>query len=381
MTKLSKSFLDSFQELQDPRVSNHHLRHSLEDILAITILGSICGVDNWVELEHFADCKKDWLQTFLSLPNGIPSHDTFGRVFAQLDSSKFELCFMEWVKSFFNPLSDSNTKDVIALDGKSLRGSHNRRKGKNPLHLVGAWASDHNLLLGQVKTEEKSNEIEAIPRLLDMLEVRDSIITIDAIGCQHNIAAEIVDRKGDYVLNLKENQPTLHDNVVSIFKQAEKAQYKNSHNIRKIEKVRDHGRIETRKYTMISCKDNWSFDARWSGLRSICMVNVKRTVNGESSHSTRYFLTSLTYRDIDCFMRAVRKHWDIEINLHWSLDVSFREDLNRVRVGNAAENLAIVRRIALNLLKQDTTTKGGITVRRKKAGWNHKYLKSLLRQN
>lgn len=244
--------------------------------------------------------------------------------------------------------------------------------------MVSAWASNQGLLLGQVSTEEKSNEIEAIPRLLDMIDIEDSIVTIDAMGCQKEIATRIIERKGEYILTLKDNQPTLADNIKAIFELGEETQYKKMHHLQKIEKIKDHGRIEKRRYTLISCKDNWTFDVRWPGLRSIGMVEVKRTVNYETTHSVRYFLTSLKYDQMDDFMRGVRKHWDIEINLHWSLDVSFADDLNRARIGNAAENLSIVKRIALNLLKQEKSAKVGITAKRKKAGWDNKYLKTVL---
>lgn|SRR3989338_40289 len=373
---LSGGFLGYFEELEEPRFTDGNFRHKLSDILTITILGTICGADNWVELSNFAGSKEEWLGEFLELPHGIPSHDTLARVFAILDSKKFEECFVEWAKS----LSSITTplKEIISIDGKTSCGSHNRRKGKSPLHMVSAWASEQGLLLGQVATSEKSNEIEAIPRLLGMIDIKGSIVTIDAMGCQREIATQIIEQKGDYILSLKDNQPTLADNVSAIFAHAGKTQYKNMHHLQKIEKIKDHGRIERRRYTLITCKDKWAFDTRWPGLRSIGMVEVKRTVNNETTNSLRYFLTSLKYNQIDDFMRGVRKHWNIEINLHWSLDVSFADDLNRSRTGNSAENLSIIKRIALNLLKQDTATKTGITAKRKKAGWDNKYLKNIL---
>ena len=269
--------------------------------------------------------------------------------------------------------------EIIAIDGKSLRGSHHRRKGKPPLHLVSAWAAQNRVVLGQVKTEEKSNEIEAIPRLLQMIAIKNSIVTIDAMGCQQTIAKQIISQGGNYVLSLKENQTTLYDDVVSIFEKGEERQFKKMLHRRKIEKIRDHGRVETRRYTLMSARDPLLFSLRWPGLKGIGMLEVTRTTNHEVERSTRYFLTSLEYEQIDDFIQAIRKHWHIEINLHWSLDVSFREDLNRVRLGHAAENLAIVRRIALNLLKQEKTHKNGITCRRKTAGWNNHYLLKVLR--
>jgi len=232
--------------------------------------------------------------------------------------------------------------------------------------------------LGQVKTAEKSNEIEAIPNLLNMIDVSGSIVTIDAMGCQKKIAKQIVNQEADYVLSLKQNQESLHNDVVSIFEQGKAVQFKKMLNRRIVEKIHDHGRVETRRYTLISARDPLLFKLRWPGLNGIGMLEVTRTVNNEVERSVRYFLTSLAYENINEFAQAVRKHWDIEINLHWSLDVSFREDLNRSRLGHSAENLSIVRRIGLNLLKQEKTHKNGISCRRKRAGWDNSYLMKVL---
>lgn len=373
---LSETFLRHFKVLEDPRIDNHNTRHQLQDILVITILGAICGVDNWVELCEFAEAKLDWLKTFLVLPNGVPSHDTFGRVFALINPINFENCFREWIAS----LHIDVTQEIIAIDGKTLRRSHNKKKGIKALHIVSAWATKNRLTLGQVKTEEKSNEIEAIPRLLNMLDIKGSIVTIDAMGCQKKIAKQIVEQGAHYVLALKNNQETLAQDVSSLFTTGkENKQFKNMLNRIKVEKIHDHGRRETRRYTLISARDPLLFELRWPGLKSIGMVEIKRVVNNQVEQFTRYFLTDLSYENIDDFMRAVRQHWHIEINLHWSLDVSFNEDLNRVRIGNAPQNLTIVRRIALNLLKQ-LPVKIGITARRKRAGWDHHYLLNILNQ-
>ena len=243
---------------------------------------------------------------------------------------------------------------------------------------MSAWAVNNRLMLAQVKTEERSNEIEAIPRLLNMLDIRNSIVTIDAMGCQKSIAQQIIDQKADYVLSLKGNQASLCQDIESIFALGEARQFKKMLNTRKVEKVHDHGRTETRRYTLISARDPIMFQFRWPGMKSIGMLEVTRTTNHEVERSKRFFITSLD-EDIDGFMRAARKHWCIEINLHWSLDVSFKEDLNRARAGHSAQNLATVRRIALNLLTQEKTHKNGIACRRKTAGWNHKYLMDVLK--
>jgi len=371
--KLSHTFLDHFEKLDDPRLDNHNRRHDLVDILVITILATICGADTWMEINEFGVAKHEWLQTFLTLPNGIPSHDTFGRVFSLIDPTKFEDCFCAWIAS----LEIDTTCEIIAIDGKTLRGSGNKRKNEKPLHLVSAWAVHNRVMLGQVRTEEKSNEIEAIPRLLNMLDIANSIVTIDAMGCQKTIAQQIIDQGGDYVLSLKENQPSLYQDIESIFARGEAQQFKKMLNKRKVEKVHDHGRIETRRYTLVSARDPLLFGLRWPGMKSIGMIEVTRTTHHQVERSKRFFITSLE-EDIDRFMAAVRKHWSIEINLHWSLDVSFKEDLNRTRVGHSSQNLATVRRIALNLLTQEKTHKRGIACKRKTAGWDHKYLMAVL---
>ena len=372
--ELSDTFLQHFEDLKDPRLNNHNKRHGLEDILVITLLGAICGADNWVEISEFGRSKQDWLSTFLELPHGIPSHDTFGRVFALLDSHQFDMCFRRWIQSFTLSLS----QEVIAIDGKTLRGSGNRRQKQSPLHLVSAWASEQGLLLGHLQTAEKSNEITAIPQLLKMVHIKDSIVTIDAMGCQTSIAQEIQDQGADYVLSLKENHPKLYETVKAIFHVGEHRQYKKILHRRKVEKRHDHGRCETRRYTLVSARDPAVFQVRWPGLKGIGKLEVTRTTNNQVEYSTRYFLTSLAYEDIDLFKKALRQHWHIEIGLHWSLDVSFKEDLNQTHKANAAKNLATVRRIALNLLKQEKTNKRGILCKRKKAGWNEKYLMKVL---
>ena len=375
--KLEGTFLEHFTHLDDPRLNSHrNFRHNLGEILIISILATICGADGWVEIERFGLAKESWLMTFLELPNGIPSHDTFARVFALLDPARFEKCFNQWIAS----LNVDLTNEIIALDGKTLRGSGNKRQKQPALHLVSAWTTKNRLMLAQVKTAEKSNEITAIPELLEMLNIQDAIITIDAMGCQVGIAKQIIEKKADYVLSLKENQPNLYQDVHNIFIRAEEGEkkYKNMLHLRKIEKNHDHGRVETRRYTLISARDPLLFELRWPGLKGIGKLDVVRTTNHVVERSTRYFITSLDYENIDKFKEAVRKHWQIETDLHWSLDVGFREDLNQSHIGHSAHNLAIIRRIALNLLKQETTHKNGINCRRKTAGWDHSYLLKVL---
>lgn len=375
---LSPEFLSYFSCLEDPRVQDRNHRHKLEDIFAITILAVICGADNWVEIEGFAESKEPWLREFLELPNGIPSHDTLGRVFALLDAEVFEQCFREWTHSLPVLLEGRLQKEIIAIDGKTSRGSHNRRKGQRPLHLVSAWASDQGLVLGQVSTAEKSNEIEAIPRLLHMVAIENSIVTIDAMGCQKAIAKHIRERQADYILTLKDNHPTLAWLANYTMKLAESKTFEGTPYLRQLEKVKDHGRQETRRYTLLSCDHHVLTKAKWPGLESIGMVEVKRTVNYETTRSVRYFVTSLKYNQMKDFMRGVRNHWNIEINLHWSLDVSFDDDHNRTRNGHGQENLSIIKRIALNLLNKEKSTSVGIKAKRKKAGWDSQYLRKII---
>ena len=375
--KLEGTLVDHFKTIPDPRARNHNFKHNLSDILIISILATICGADGWVDIEDFALAKQDWLKTFLELPNGIPSHDTFGRVFSLLEPQVFECCFMAWI----NTLKIDLEKEIIAIDGKTVRGSANKRKDAPALHLVSAWATKNKIMLGQTKTEDKSNEITAIPKLLDALDIRGSVITLDAMGCQQKIASKIIKKEAHYVLALKENQKTLYDSVKAVFTKAEEnkeKQYKKMLHLRRVKKVKCHGRIETRKYTLVSARDEEGFKLRWPGLKGIAKVEVKRITNDKVEYSTRYFLSDLYYEEIDKFIDAVDSHWHVEINLHWSLDVSFKEDHSQVRIGHAPLNLALIRRAALNLLKQENTNKRGITVKRKRAGWDHEYLLKVL---
>jgi len=265
---LANTFLDHFADIEDPRLQNHNFRHNFTDILIITILATICGADGWTEIARFGLAKQAWLSTFLELPHGIPSHDTFGRVFSLLDPTAFAACFSAWLAS----LSIDLKKEIIALDGKTVRGSGNKRQKTPALHLVSAWASSHRMLLAQVKTETRSNEITALPKLLKLIDIRGSIITIDAMGCQTSIAQHICSQGANYVFSLKENQKTLYDNVKSVFALAEtnkQKPYKKILHLRRVEKVHDHGRIETRRYTLLSAREPLLFELRWPGLKGI----------------------------------------------------------------------------------------------------------------
>lgn len=366
------SIIDAFADLPDPRLDRTK-RHKLSDILVITLSGAICGVDNWVEMERFGRAKLKWFRTFLDLPNEIPSHDTLGRVFAALDPDIFRRCFISWVES----LALVDVGEVIAVDGKTIRRSLDAAGGKAPLHLVNAWASEAGVAVGQLATEKKSNEITAIPALLDLLRIEGCIVTTDAMGCQKAIAKKIVDKGAGYALQLKDNHPNVHQEVKDYF-ETELDRSLPRTDATFIETIDgDHGRIEVRRY-WLSTDIGWFEDAHlWAGLRSFGMVEAERTVgDGETSVHRRYFLTTLEH--VSSFARAARSHWGVENSLHWVLDMAFDEDHSRARAGNAAENMAILRQIALNLLKQEKVEKVGIKTKRKMCGWDHDYLLSVL---
>ena len=364
-----------FTRLEDPRIERSKL-HLLLDIVVIAICAVICGADNWVDVENFGKAKRKWLQTFLELPNGIPSHDTFCRVFARINPEQFQSCFLSWIQA----VSVVTAGQVIPIDGKKLRRSHDRTLGKAAIHMVSAWASANRLVLGQIKVDDKSNEITAIPELLRVLEIADCIVTIDAIGCQKEIASQIVRQGADYVLALKENQGRLYQDVTGFFQYAEQIGF------RKIESdyhrtvSKGHGRIEIRQCWTISDPEYISTlcDVEdWSKLKSIVKVTAERRVGDKTSLQERYFIASLD-GEAEQALYAVRTHWEIENCVHWVLDIAFREDESRIRKGDGAQNMAVLRHIALNLIKQEKTAKCGVKAKRLKAAWDENYLLKVL---
>ena len=372
--KISATIEQHFGDLTDPRIDRTKL-HKLLDILVIAICAVIAGADNWEDIAEFGRSKIDWFKTFLELPNGIPSHDTFNRVFARLDAQEFRNGFMSWISA----VSEVMGGQVIAIDGKVLRRSHERGIGQAAIDMVSAWACANRLVLGQVKVDDKSNEITAIPQLLRALEVSGCIVTIDAIGCQSEIAEMIIDKEADYVLSLKENQGHLFEDVQLLFEDLEESQYK-AYAFDYDQTVnKDHGRIEMRECWTISdpevLRHLRGFE-NWKNLSTVSRIRAQRQVGEEKSCEDRYHIASIT--GAKRVLEAVRSHWGIENELHWTLDIAFDEDRCRVRKDNGPENFAILRHIALNLLKQEKTCKRGIKGKRLLAAWKEDYLLKVL---
>jgi predicted transposase YbfD/YdcC len=352
--------------IKDPRGPN--TRHLLHDIFLIAICALISGADSWTQVAEYGRSKLDWFKEFLELPNGIPSHDTFGRLFAKLDPKGFHDFFIRWVRE----LSESLQGKTVAIDGKTLRGSHDRAKGTSAIHLVSAWVSDIRLVLGQLKTDDKSNEITAIPELIKTLALQGAIVTIDAMGCQKKITQTIIDAAADYVIQVKDNQKRLHEDIALFFQEPANGPFDTFETV-----DGEHGRIETRRY-FTSNEIGWlPGKNEWSGLNTICMAVREREVNGKTSTEASYFISSLE-NHTPTIARAIREHWGIENDLHWCLDISFREDHCRVRKDHGPENLAILRHMVINMLKRENSLKGGIQTKRLKAAWDHAYLLKVL---
>ena len=365
--------LEHFNPLEDPRVE-HLVEHRLLDIIGLTICAVICGADTWVDIELYGQAKEAWLKGFLALPNGIPSHDTIARLFAALNPDTLQNCFLSWVRS----VAQLSAGEIIAIDGKTLRHSYDSGGDKGAIHMVSAWASQNRLVLGQIKVDDKSNEITAIPKLLKVLDLHGCIVTIDAMGTQTEIAQQISDQGGDYVLSLKGNQGNIHEDVAQLFEWTRKIDFKDVAHEYCQTIDGGHGRIEIRRHWLLEEVAPLIDANRWPGLQRVGLVESERRLDGQPpSIEQRYYLLSLD-GGVDRFAHAVRSHWGIENQVHWVLDVAFSEDASRIRKDHAPENLALIRHVALNLLRQDSSTKAGIKARRLKAGWDNDYLLELL---
>ena len=365
-------FISYFAELADPRQQDR-CDHKLIDILFIAICAVICGADGFTDMEEFGIAKETWLRQFLELPNGIPSHDTFGRVLARLNPRAFQQCFLAWVRA----VAVLTDQEIVPIDGKTLRRSHDKANGRRAIELVSAWTRRNRLMLGQIKVAADSNEITAVPLLLRLLELKGCIVTLDALHCQKDTAAEILKQEADYVLALKGNQGSLYNEVESFF-DAVVHERTFGYEISRHETVDgEHGRIETRRYWHVNAPDYVKEQADWPGLVSVGMCEARREVNGQRSQEKRYYLSSLGV-DAKRFAEAARGHWSIENSLHWILDVVFREDDSRVRIGHAAENFGLLRRMAVNLLQQEKTLKRGVKTKRLKAALDECYLLKVL---
>lgn len=363
---------EHFEDIDDPRIERTK-RHQLGDILTIAILAVICGAESWVGMESFGQAKEKWLKRILVLPNGIPSHDTFARVFARLNPEQFQACFLSWVRTLVQ-LSEG---EVIAIDGKTLRQSYDPRDSKAAIHMVSAWATENRLVLGQQKVEAKSNEITAIPQLLKLLEIEGCIVTIDAMGTQKQIAKQIAERNADYVLALKDNQGNLFADVQQIFAQAQSTKFAGLKYDYAQAIDKGHGRVEIRRCWTMEQVEFLVDSEKWVKFTSIGMIQAERRINGKVEQETRYYISSLS-SDATRLSQAVRSHWQVENRLHWVLDIAFREDECRIRKDDAPANLAVVRHIALNLLSQEMTLKVGIKNKRLRAGWDEDYLLKVL---
>jgi predicted transposase YbfD/YdcC len=365
-------FASHFENLTDPRMERTR-RHVLQDLLVIALCAMIANANTWVDIERFGKTKRAFLRRFLELPNGIPSHDTFSRVFAKLDPAALLVCLQNWLNDLRAKLGGKQ----VAIDGKTLRGSHDGDARPNALHLVSAWATEARLFLGQLAVDQKSNEITAIPQLLELLDLEGDTVTIDAMGCQKEIAKAIVAKKANYVLQVKDNQPTLHEAINQVFLGFADDDYTEP-SLRRFRTVdRDHGREETRDYFIANVPADLPGASDWTDLKSIGMVLRTRKQGDSISEEVAFYLSSLPAQ-VKAFARAVRGHWGIETTLHWSLDVTFSEDHSRVRKNRGPENLGMLRRLVVSILQQDTSCKASLRGKRLIAGWDDKALLNIL---
>lgn len=374
VTASLSSIVKYFEALPDPRHERNR-RHLLVDIVSIAVCGVIVGCDGPTSINDWAKAKENWLKQFLELPSGIPSRDCIRRVLTALKPEAFQACFESWIVSLVNECVTG--KDIVAIDGKTMRRSHDQKNGLGPLHLVSAWATDNGLSLGQVATEEKSNEITAIPELIDRIDVKGSIVTIDAMGCQKEIAKKIIDAKGDYVLAVKDNQPKLHEAIKEIFSDQRQVELLKMPHREHETTDKGHGRKDGRYYVLAKLPDHFPCKKQWAGLKAIGMaVRTTEKADGTTRGDVRYFISS-AFMSGKRFADAVRGHWAIENSLHWVLDVTFDEDHSRTRKRRIADNLSWLRRVAIRLLKRHPSNHR-IKAKARIAGWNNQFLMEVL---
>jgi predicted transposase YbfD/YdcC len=368
----SAAFHDHFQDLQDPRVERTR-KHPLINVVFIAVCGVLSGANSFAAIHEFARDRRQWFARYLDLSNGIPSDDTLGRVLARLDPGAFEKCLLSWMQA----VQEVTANRLVAIDGKTVRGSYDRRGGTAAIHMVSAWATENKLSLGQVVVDQKSNEITAIPELLQLLDVSGAVVTIDAMGCQKEIAARIRQGGGDYVLAVKQNQPTLHEQVTEAVTAALEEQEGTSYDEHQTVES-GHGRQEVRTYAILPAPETVDPEDQWRDLSAVGVAFSERTDSrGHYSLEARYYILS-TLLSAQEFAGAVRGHWGIENNLHWQLDVSFREDECRVHRDHAPANLSVIRRFALGLLKRETGCKRGIEIKRLKCAASDEYREKAL---
>jgi predicted transposase YbfD/YdcC len=367
-------FLAIFREVPDPRVERTRV-HPLINILTIALLSVICVGDGWEDMEEFGQVKADWLATILDLSNGVPSADTFRRVISALEPGAFNACFMAWAQA----LCEGTAGKLVALDGKTVRHSFDGATGKKALHLVNAWVVENRVALGQLATEEKSNEITAMPRLLELLDIRGATVSVDAMGCQREIATKVIEGGGDYVMGLKANQGTAHREVAEFFQDALASDFNNvPHTYHETVDGSEHGRLDVRR-VWVTQQVEWFADLpKWQGLRSLVMVERERKVGAKDATKERHYYWSSHNTSASKMNALIRNHWGIENSLHWCLDVAFREDESRIRTDHGAENLALLRKLALNLAKNERTNKRGMQAKRRLACMKDDYLLKLL---
>jgi predicted transposase YbfD/YdcC len=368
---MSPRFIKHFSTLKDPRIERGKL-HELMDILVLVICAMVAGAEGWEAIAEFGQAKLEWLRRFVPLKNGVPSHDCIAYVISRLSPKDFQGCFIRWVED----VRDETQGEIIAVDGKTARGSHDRKNGKGPLHMVSAWATANRLVLGQEATEEKSNEITAIPKLLELLELRGCIVTIDAMGCQRDIAAQVVAQKANYVLGLKGNQGSLHEAVEDYFITAESAEFKGVEYDYMEEVDKGHGRLETRRYWITEDLRTLPGTERWKGLTSIGMAERDYLEGGERAVERRYFINSIP-ADAKLFAPAVRGHWGIENRLHWRMDVVLKEDASRIRKGFAPAIMTSIRHLCLNLFQKEGS-EISLNKKRLKAAWDDGFRNKVL---